>query len=98
MTILLINVYHGGQILNISTDMGYDIRAECTFSSDETINIHNLKKQIHVGLKLLPSHFSITISARINTVSLDSCVFYSLFRIVSEKIWGMVKTTAPYQI
>jgi hypothetical protein len=24
--------------------------------------------------------------------------FYSLFGIVSEEIWGIVKTTAPYQI
>jgi hypothetical protein len=76
---LPINVYHGCQILNISTDMDYDIRAKCTFSADETINIHNLKKQIHVGLKLLPSHFNITISARINTVSLDSGVFFIVY-------------------
>jgi hypothetical protein len=25
-------------------------------------------------------------------------VFYSLFRVVSDKIWGMIKTTAPYQL
>jgi hypothetical protein len=42
---------------------GYDIRAACIFSTDETISIHDLKRQIHVGLKLLSSHFNITISA-----------------------------------
>jgi hypothetical protein len=46
---LMINVYHGGQILN-------------------TISIHDLKRQIHVGLELLLSHFNLIISARINTV------------------------------
>jgi hypothetical protein len=25
-------------------------------------------------------------------------VFYSLFGVVSDKIWGMIKTTAPYQL
>jgi hypothetical protein len=95
---LLFDVYHRGQILNISTDAGYDIRAACIFSADNTISIHDLKRQTHVGLKLLVSHFNITISARINTVQLGSGVFYSLFRIVSEKIWGMIKTTASYQM
>jgi hypothetical protein len=52
---LLINVYHGDQILNTSTGMGYDIRAACTFSVDETINFRDLKRQIHTGLELLPS-------------------------------------------
>jgi hypothetical protein len=28
-------VYHGGQILNTSTGVGYDIRAACTFSVEE---------------------------------------------------------------
>jgi hypothetical protein len=60
-------MYHGGQILNTSTDMGYDIRAACTFSADETINLHDLKRQIHAGLELLASQFNINISARINT-------------------------------
>jgi hypothetical protein len=41
---LLINVYHGGQILNTSIGMGYDIRAMCTFSADETINLRDLKR------------------------------------------------------
>jgi hypothetical protein len=25
-------------------------------------------------------------------------VFYSLFGIISDEIWGMIKTTAPYQL
>jgi hypothetical protein len=69
---LLINVYHRGQILNTSTGVGYDIRAACTFSADETINFHDLKMQIHAGLELLPSQFNINISARINTASTGS--------------------------
>jgi hypothetical protein len=52
---LLINVYHGCQILNTSTGVGYDIRAACTFSTDEIINLRDLRRQIHAGLELLPS-------------------------------------------
>jgi hypothetical protein len=63
---LLINVHHGGQILNTSTSVSYDIRVACTFSVDEIISIHDLKRQIYVGLKLLPSHFNISTSAQIN--------------------------------
>jgi hypothetical protein len=72
---LLINVYQEGQILNNSTDVGYDIRTTCIFSADEIINIHDLKRQIHVSLKLLPSHFNITISALINTTPSGSSDF-----------------------
>jgi hypothetical protein len=64
---MLINVYHGDQILNTSTNVGYDICAACTFSADETISINDLKRQIYVGLKLFLSHFDISISALINT-------------------------------
>jgi hypothetical protein len=64
---LLINVYHGGEILNTSTNVGYDIRAACTFSADEIINLRDLKRQIHASLELLPNQFNISISARINT-------------------------------
>jgi hypothetical protein len=72
---LLINVYHGGQILNTSTGTGYDIHAACTFSADETINIRDLKRRIHIGLKLLPSQFNISIRARINTAPAGLGVF-----------------------
>jgi hypothetical protein len=73
---LLINVYHGGQILNTSTGTGYDIHAACTFSADETINLRDLKRQIHAGLELLPSQFNISIRARINTAPADSSYFF----------------------
>jgi hypothetical protein len=59
-------VYHGGQILNTSTGTGYDIHAVCTFFANETINLRDLKRQIHAGLELLPSQFNISINARIN--------------------------------
>jgi hypothetical protein len=78
---LLINVYHGDQILNTSIGVGYDICAACTFFADETINLCDLKKQIHAGLELLPIQFDIRISARINTVPAGSSVFLQF-------IWG----------
>jgi hypothetical protein len=84
---LLINVYHGGQILSTSTCTGYDIHVACTFSADETINLRELKRQIHAGFELLPSQFSISIRARINTAPAGSGgSFYSLFGIVSDEI------------
>jgi hypothetical protein len=76
MKMLLINVYHGGQILNPSTGVGFDIRAACTFSTDETINLRDLKRQIHTGLELLPSQFTISISAQINTAPAASGGFF----------------------
>jgi hypothetical protein len=54
---------------------GYDIRVACTFFIDETISIYYLKRRIHIGLKLLPSHFNIIISARINTAPPGSSIF-----------------------
>jgi hypothetical protein len=68
-------MYHGGQILNTSTGMGYDIHAACTFSADETINLCDLKRQIHAGLELLPSKFNISIKAQINTAPAGSSGF-----------------------
>jgi hypothetical protein len=73
---LLINVYHEGQILNTLTGVGYDICATCTFSTDETINLRDLKRQIHAGLELLSSQFNINISARINTATAGSGDFF----------------------
>jgi hypothetical protein len=96
---LLINVYHGDQILNTSTDVGYDIRAACTFSADETINLRDFKMHIHTSLELLPSQFNISISAQINTALVGSGdFFYSLFEVISDEIWGMIKTIALYQL
>jgi hypothetical protein len=90
---------HGGQILDTSIGTCYNIHAAYTFSIDETINIHDLKRHIHVGLKLLASHFNITINAWINTAPSGSGVFFhNLFGIISEEIWRMVKITAPCQI
>jgi hypothetical protein len=73
---LLINVYHGGQIMNTSTGTGYDIHAACTFSANETINLRDLKRQIHAGLELLPSQFNISIRAQINTALAGSGDFF----------------------
>jgi hypothetical protein len=84
-------MYHGGQIMNTSTDVGYDIHAACIFSTDETINLHDLKRQVHAGLELLPSQFSINISAWINTALTGSGIFYSLFGVISDEFWGMIK-------
>jgi hypothetical protein len=50
-------------------------------------------------LELLPSQFNINISARINTAQAGSSVFfYSLFGVVSDEIWGMIKTTSLYHL
>jgi hypothetical protein len=73
---LLINVYHEGQILKTSTGTDYDIYAACTFSADKAINLRDLKRQIHAGLELLPSQFNISISARINTTPAGSGGFF----------------------
>jgi hypothetical protein len=70
----------------------------CTFSVNETINLRDLKRPIHAVLELLPSQFNISISARINNAPASSGVFYSLFGVISEEIWGIIKITAPYQI
>jgi hypothetical protein len=69
-------VYHGGQILKTSAGTDYDIHAACTFFADETINLRDLKRQIHPGLELLPRQFNISISARINTTSASSGGFF----------------------
>jgi hypothetical protein len=73
---LLINVYHGGQILKTSHGTDYDIQAAYTFSADEAINLRDLKRQIHTGLKLLPSQFNISISAQINTAQQVRVFFF----------------------
>jgi hypothetical protein len=69
-------VHHEGQILNTPTDVGYDICAACTFSTDEKINLLDLKRQIHVGLELLPSQFNISIRAWINAAPIGSGDFF----------------------
>jgi hypothetical protein len=76
---LLINVYHGGQILNTSTDTCYDIHAACTFYADEIINLRDLKRRIHAGLELHPSQFNISIRARINTAPAGSGGFFIVY-------------------
>jgi hypothetical protein len=53
MKMLLINVYHGDQILKTSHGTDYDIQAACTFSADEAINLRDLKRQIHAGLEMV---------------------------------------------
>jgi hypothetical protein len=57
-----------------------------------------LKRQIHAGLELLPNQFNISISARINTAPTGSGGFYSLFGVIYDEIWGMIKTTALCQL
>jgi hypothetical protein len=76
MKMLLINVYHRGQILKTSTGTDYDIHAACTFYADEAIDLRDLKRQIHACLELLPSQFNISINAQINTAPTGSGVFF----------------------
>jgi hypothetical protein len=69
------------------------------FLPTRQINICDLKRQIHARLELLPSQFKISIRAQINTAPAGSGgFFYSLFGVVSDEIWGMIKTTALYQL
>jgi hypothetical protein len=79
-------VYHEGQILNTSNGTGYDIHAACTFSADETINLRDLKRQIHAGLDLLPSQFNISIEHGSTLRQQVHVVFYSLFGVVFDEI------------
>jgi hypothetical protein len=83
---LLINVYHGYQILNTLADTGYDIHAACTFFADDTISIHDLNMQIHVGFELLPNHFNLTLVHEPTLPNQVRVFFYILFEIVFEKI------------
>jgi hypothetical protein len=76
---LLIIVYHKGQILNTSIGVGYDIRVACTFYADETINLRDLKRQIHAGLEVLPSQFNISIDAQINTALASLSAFLIVY-------------------
>jgi hypothetical protein len=87
---LLINVYHGGQILKTSHGTDYDIQAACTFSADEAINFRDLKRQIHSGLELLPDQFNISISARISLANLilDLCWLYNSMPTITG--WSQV--------
>jgi hypothetical protein len=50
-------------------------------------------------LELLPSQFSISISAQINTAPAGSGVFFIAYLGgVSDETWGMIKTTVLYQL
>jgi hypothetical protein len=57
----------------------YDIRVACTFSVDEMINLHDLRRQIRAGLELLSNQFNISISARINTGPAGSGDFFIVY-------------------
>jgi hypothetical protein len=59
--------------------MGYDIHAAYTFSTNETINLYNLKRHIHTSLELLPNQFNISISAHINTAPAGSGGFFIVY-------------------
>jgi hypothetical protein len=90
---LPINVYHGGQILNTSTDTGYNIHDACTFSADETINLRDLKRQIHAGLELLSRQFNISIRAQINTAQAGPrCLNRVLNSVQSPAIFKYTQT------
>jgi hypothetical protein len=78
--------------------MDYDICAACTFSANEITNFRDLRMQIYAGLELLPSQYNINISTLINTAPAILVIFYSLFGVISEEIWEMIKIIASYQI
>jgi hypothetical protein len=55
----------------ISLPLPLPLSLRVTFSIHETISIYDLKRQIHVSLKMFSSYFNIIINARINTVQPD---------------------------
>jgi hypothetical protein len=79
--------------------MGYDIHVTTYFSTNDTINIHDFRRQIHIDLELLPNQFNLTISTRINTTQSGmSGSFYSLYGVVSEKKMENDKIITTYQM
>jgi len=93
MSLLLINVYYGGNLQNTSTGVGYDIGAAFTFTVSDSTSFAIIRRQIYVGLKLLPSRVKLTIRVRMNTAQPGSYHF-SLFRIENEETWDVIKQTA----
>jgi hypothetical protein len=74
--------------MNTSTRVGYDIHVVCIFFVDETINLHDLRSQIHAGLELLPNQFNIRISVRINTAPASSDDFFIVYLGLFLKKFG----------
>jgi hypothetical protein len=68
------------------------------FFANDIVSLHDLRRLIYVSLEFIHSHFNLTISARINTAQPGSNVLDSLFGVISEKIYGMIKLTSPYQM
>ena len=93
MSLLLINVYYGGNIQSTPTGVGYDIGAAYTFTVPEDSNFVVVRRQIYARLELLPSQVKLTIRVRMNTGQPGSYHF-SLFRIENEETWGTIKQTA----
>jgi hypothetical protein len=56
--------------------MGYDIYVACTFSTDDAVNLQDLRIKIHAYLDMLSSHFNLTISAQINIIQPYSDVLF----------------------
>ena len=95
MSMLLINVFYGGQILNTPTGINYDIPAACTLPVNDRISLEEMRRQVYVGLKLLPSQFNLKIRARINTPQPGyGNYFYTLFWVDCEQTWEMIKSAA----
>lgn len=90
MSLLLINVYYGSQILHTATGIGYEA---CTISVTDDITLRVLRRQIHAGLELLPSQYKISVKARINTTMAGTSYLFNLFNVNSDQIWDMIKTT-----
>ncbi len=93
MSLLLINVYYGGNLQSTSTGVGYDIGAAFTFTVSDSTSFAIIRRQIYVGLELLPSRVKLTIRVRMNTAQPGSYHF-SLFRIENEETWDVIKQTA----
>ena len=94
MSLILINIFYGGEIVHTPYGVDYSKNAKCTLVINDDTNVLELRSQIYGGLKLIPSKFNITINARINTAQ-DGTNNYSLYCVDNEQIWSVIKSLAP---
>ena len=94
MSLILTNVFYGGEILHTPYGVDYNMNAACTVVVTDNTNIVELQSQIYRGLNLIPSQFNLSVKARINKAQ-DGTYKYSLFCVDNEQIWDVIKSMAP---
>ena len=94
---IVINVYHGGEILRGPAGVDYSCNVKFSFNVTEETYFDDVRRQIYVGLGLLPSQFKLNISARLNTGGIAS-FFYNLLGVDNDVIWKLVIQNATQLI